>query len=286
MRTQLSGTPSIPESPNVLGGTRFNTASTGAAGATIAGGGRQAFPNRVETNFAAVGGGLGNTAGGSSSTVPGGFANDALGDGSFAAGQRAKANHDGAFVWADDSSNADFESQRANQFRARANGGVRFDVNNGHWFDFRYDPQIIIASTVLTTSTGARLTSGGVWSNSSDANLKRDFEAVDPHDILSRVAELPITTWSYRSEHDSIRHIGPTAQDFQAAFGLGGSSAHIDTVDVDGVALAAIQALQELSSAQEREIARLEEVNQELADTCDALRARMDAIERLLTDNR
>ena len=40
---------------------------------------------------------------------------------SFAAGRRAKAIHDGAFVWAD-SEDADFESSRPDQFIIRASG--------------------------------------------------------------------------------------------------------------------------------------------------------------------
>ena len=71
----------------------------------------------------AIGGGNGNTASGAFSTVPGGWQNVADGDYSFAAGLRAQANHDGAFVWAD-SIDADFASTAANQFLVRAGGGV------------------------------------------------------------------------------------------------------------------------------------------------------------------
>ncbi len=45
-----------------------------------------------------------------------------------------------------------------------------------------------------------------------------------------------------------MRHLGPTAEDFYAAFGLG-SDAGIGTVDADGVALATIQALYQLMAA-------------------------------------
>jgi hypothetical protein len=48
-------------------------------------------------------------ASGLSSTIPGGRDNLAAGDYSFAAGHRAKANDNGAFVWAD-STDADFSS--------------------------------------------------------------------------------------------------------------------------------------------------------------------------------
>jgi hypothetical protein len=61
---------------------------------------------------------------------------------------------------------------------------------------------------------------------------------------------MPLSTWSYRGEESSVRHIGPTAQDFFAAFGFGGDEMAIATVDADGVALAAIQGLYELARQQ------------------------------------
>jgi hypothetical protein len=76
-----------------------------------------------------VGGGDNNIASGRHSTVPGGLLNTALGDYSFAAGRRAKANHDGAFVWGD-ATDADFASTAANQFLIRASGGVGIGTTN------------------------------------------------------------------------------------------------------------------------------------------------------------
>ena len=61
--------------------------------------------------------------------------------------------------------------------------------------------------------------------------------------LLGRLAELPVQTWYYKSQGDSVRHIGPTAQDFRAAFEVGEDDRHIATVDECGVALAAIQGL-------------------------------------------
>jgi len=80
---------------------------------------------------------------------------------------------------------------------------------------------------------------------------------VDGHAILERLASLPISTWNYKTQADSVRHLGPMAQDFRAAFGLGEDEKHISNVDSEGVALAAIQALyqekqQEVSELQDR----------------------------------
>lgn len=77
----------------------------------------------------------------------------------------------------------------------------------------------------------------------SDRNAKRDFESVEPDDVLAGLMSLPITTWRYRNETAGVSHLGPMAQDFKATFGLGEDDRYIATVDADGVALAAIQAL-------------------------------------------
>jgi hypothetical protein len=90
-----------------------------------AGGGEN---NLVDGTHGTVAGGFGNTASGGWATVPGGYSNTAQGESAFAAGQRAKADHDGAFVWAD-AIDADFGSTAVNQFVARATGGFKFSVD-------------------------------------------------------------------------------------------------------------------------------------------------------------
>lgn len=71
------------------------------------------------------------------------------------------------------------------------------------------------------------------------------------------MAQLPITTWNYKAEDETVRHMGSTAQDFYAAFGLGQDDRHISTVDAAGVSLAAIQALYARNQALEAENAEL-----------------------------
>jgi trimeric autotransporter adhesin len=119
---------------------------------------------------------------------------------------------------------------------------------------------------LINTSTGAYLTNGGAWTNSSDRNLKANFTAVKDNDILSAIAALPISTWNYKVQDASIRHIGPMAQDFYAAFHVGEDDTHIATVDADGVALAGIQALILQNQQQAAEIqslqARLSQLDQ------------------------
>ena len=60
----------------------------------------------------------------------------------------------------------------------------------------------------------------GSWSSLSDPDAKANVNAVDSQALLARFAALPIATWNYKTQPDSVRHMGPMAQDFCAAFGL------------------------------------------------------------------
>ncbi len=106
-----------------VGGGESNTAS--GAHATVGGG----LTGKASGEYATVGGGVSNFATGRGATVPGGSNNTAAGAYSFAAGRRARANHDGTFVWSDYGANIDFASTAANQFLVRAIGGVGFGTN-------------------------------------------------------------------------------------------------------------------------------------------------------------
>jgi hypothetical protein len=97
-----------------------------------------------------------------------------------------------------------------------------------------------------------------VWTNASSADVKENFTRVNAREVLKRVAAMPISTWNYKAEDDRIRHIGPTAENFHARFGLGESDKSIGTIDAEGVALAAIQGLHEIVKEKDAEIAALE----------------------------
>ena len=83
---------------------------------------------------------------------------------------------------------------------------------------------------------------GGSWAQISDRYQKTSFKDVSSKDILDKVLNLPIHWWKYRSD-SYAKHVGPFAQDFYKLFQLGHSDRHIDMVDADGVAFAAITAL-------------------------------------------
>jgi hypothetical protein len=109
-------------------------------------------------------------------------------------------------------------------------------------------------------STSPAYCNGTTWVNGSDRNSKEGFTAIDPGAVLEKVSALPITEWKYKVDADGFRHIGPVAQDFHAAFGLnGGDDTHISTVDEGGVALAAIQGLNEKLNEKDAEIKQLKQ---------------------------
>jgi hypothetical protein len=231
----------------VAGGYR-NTASGGLA---AVGGGHG---NTASGTSATIGGGTGNDAGGDYATVAGGQGNYASGDYSFAAGRQANAAADGCFTWGD-STDAAFNCSSPDRFMVRASGGVYLHTKSD-------------------LSTGAYLApNSGSWSSLSDRNAKENFQGVDPEHVLEQVAQMPVSTWNYIGETEGIRHLGPMAQDFYAAFGLGDSERYINTLDADGVALAAIQGLYAKNQALEAE-------NAALQTRVDDLETRLTALER------
>lgn len=255
-----------------VGGGDANTASNNYA--TVAGG----TDNVASAHSASIGGGLENTVSGLWATVPGGRGNAANGSRSFAAGHQAIADHDGTFVWGD-STFSEIYSGGEDQFIVRANGGL--------WLGRATDDltPTIGSGIFISTSTGAHLTDGGTWTNASDRAAKVNFRPVDGQEVLHRLVEVPIRSWSYKAEDASVRHLGPVAQDFYAAFGLGESDTHISTVDADGVALAAIQGLYDTVQTQEARIATLEDENEALNARVNNLEARVNVLEQSTQDD-
>jgi hypothetical protein len=120
---------------------------------------------------------------------------------------------------------------------------------------------------MMDISTSGVCVSGSI-SQCSDRNIKQDFEPVSPTEILDKVLQLPLSEWSYKTDANT-RHIGPMAQDFYSAFNVGQDEKFITTVDESGVALAAIQGLNQ----------KLEQKDAEVL----ALKQRLEKLEQLLT---
>ena len=214
----------------------------------------------VQGHHAFVGGGDDHSVHGNYATVPGGNWNSAGGDYSFAAGNQARANHDGSFVWAD-SSNQFFDSSGIDTFNVRSTGGARFVLA----IDTSGNP-------TWTCSVGASST----WACSSDRKLKENLVPADGASVLEALAGMPIYYWSGIS--DDTRHLGPMAQDFAASFAVGDSDTTIATIDLDGVALAAIQGLHAESQEQAARIEALEAENATLRAEQASQQAQLDEL--------
>ncbi|MFT3790629.1 MAG: tail fiber domain-containing protein [Rudaea sp.] len=157
------------------------------------------------------------------------------------------ANHTGSFIYGDNDHSGIQTNTEDNQFMVIASNGAKFVTK-------------VDGSGVPIT--WADLASGsGSWTAMSDRNAKTAVVPVDARAVLDKVAAMPLNTWQYKTQEAKNRHMGPMAQDFYAAFKLGESDKGIDTVDADGVALAAIQGLnaklEEKVAAKDAEIAAL-----------------------------
>jgi hypothetical protein len=207
--------------------------------------------------------------------------NTASGASSVALGYHAHTNaRQGSFVFADRSSVDTLRAGVNHSANWRVSGGFRIFTSSNLSTGVTIQSGTATSNwnqtnAVISTSTGAYLSTGGVWTNNSDVNRKHGFAHVDGEDVLLRLRGVPVTTWSYNDEGSAIRHLGPTAQDFYRAFGLGPAATSIPTVDADGVALAGIQALDARTQAQQARIDALERENAEL-------RARLARIEAAL----
>jgi hypothetical protein len=110
----------------------------------------------------------------------------------------------------------------------------------------------------------------------SDRNKKTDFAPVDGSRLLDRVSRLPITSWAFKDDR-KLRHIGPMAQDFHAAFGLDGDDdKHISLSDAAGVSLAAIQELNKRLQEKDARIAALEQQVKTMNGTFEARLAKLE----------
>jgi len=184
------------------------------------GGGRG---NTASGGNATVGGGWLNTASGGGATVPGGFYNTAQGYYSFAAGQRAKANHDGAFVWAD-GIGQDFISTASNQFLIRAGGGVGVGTNNPQ-------AQLDVAGQIRSSSGGFRFPDGSLQTTAAGAGSS--YWAVSGSNIYnsnSGNVGIGTTTPGYKLhiEGQAISGIGSSASGQYSTVGGGWTNSASD----------------------------------------------------------
>jgi hypothetical protein len=122
---------------------------------------------------------------------------------------------------------------------------------------------------------GGAYCDGTNWVNASDANVKENFQPINGSELLAQIDQLAISKWNYKGNTD-MEHIGPTAQDFQAAFGVGSDGKSISTIDPAGIALAATK---ELSARLNKKTERIDQLENEVQQ----LRA---LVEKLLSEKK
>lgn len=172
-----------------------------------------------------------------------GTGNETNGNNSLAGGQVAFADHDNCFVWSDypfGPSVYPVHTSADNQFIVRATGGVKFYTN-------------------AAMTTGVQLTTGSsAWTAITALNAINDVQEINGDDILNKIRQLPIKSYRIDGEKESIKHIGPMAEDFNRLFNSGGDDDHISAQDQSGVALAGVQALLDRIEQLEARIVELE----------------------------
>jgi hypothetical protein len=151
---------------------------------------------------------------------------------------------------------------------SRSNTRFSWFINGSH-SDTENDPGP--GGTRAMTLTSGGLVVNGTFVSSSDRNAKENFLPVQSREVLEKVVALPLSSWNYKAD-TATRHVGPMAQDFYAAFTVGMDDKHISMVDADGVALAAIQGLNQ----------KLEETRAENVE----LKQRLEALEKIIRNQK
>lgn len=224
-------------------------------------------PRASGSNATAIG--VNVVSGGTASTALGYFS-IASGSQSMAMGSYVKAKHPGSCFIGDYSKGTYDSSSTDHEMTMRFSGGYRLYSN------------ILLTTGVYMSGN----TSG--WSNVCDRNMKENFRRIDGEQILAKIRQMPITEWNYRGTDPSVKYIGPVAQDFHDAFRLGGEdSLGINSICIDGVNMAAIQALEkrtaELKNALDDLRAERERMAQVQAEL-DAMKTEFARMRQIIKD--
>jgi hypothetical protein len=106
---------------------------------------------------------------------------------------------------------------------------------------------------------------------SSDATKKERFRLVNGEEVLRKIRDLSLTSWNYIGhDPEKFRHYGPMAQEFFAAFGhdgIGtiGTPTAINSGDMLGIVMIAIQALEKRAVKVQEKEAEITELREKVA---------------------
>jgi hypothetical protein len=128
-------------------------------------------------------------------------------------------------------------------------GGPELEVGNGG--TLQVGPG---GAANLTLDASGNLTVAGTVNGVSDRNAKTAIVALNGAEVLTKLTALPVSQWAYKKE-PAVNHIGPMAQDFYGAFGLGADDTHLAPGDLAGVAVIGVKALHKMIEVREATIA-------------------------------
>lgn len=200
------------------------------------------------SGYASTAMGQNTIASGSSSTAMGYFAT-ASGDYSTAMGTKVSTNDQtGSFVIGD--SDPTFQGVAMpglpDLFVAR--------FNNGYY----------LLTSGYSSNMGVAINhNGNAWVSICDQKKKENFESLNGEEVLQKISKIKFTSWNYKQQDPKIyRHYGIMAQDFYNAFGKDrygniGNDTTVNPIDMIGIDMTAIQALEKRTSELQNQNAML-----------------------------
>jgi trimeric autotransporter adhesin len=191
------------------------------------------------------------------------------------------------------SGTATLNNNRTGSFNVAVGFGA--DVSAGNLIN----ATAIGSSAVVDASNKIRLGNAAVaviegsvaFTSNSDKTKKENFQPVDGEEVLTKIRGFALTSWNFIGhDPEKLRHYGPMAQDFFAAFGHDGvgqigSDTTINSGDIAGILMIAVQALEKRTvelRAKAAQIAALESQIEDLKAkhaSLEAVVARLEALE-------
>ena len=201
--------------------------------------------------------------------------------------------HDGAVVIGDDTfdnssmhvARASCDNQLTMRFTGNADGWngpcAVVDCSSAGWnaayrFWTSY-PDCTAGSYMMGGQSG--------WSAVSSVTRKENFRVIDGEELLAKIRGLFVAEWNYKGTDPNVKYVGPMAEEFWAAFHLNGDDDQgINSVSIDGVNMAGVQALERRTGLMREQIASQKAQIEAQSAEIGALKARLAQLERLLEE--
>lgn len=154
--------------------------------------------------------------------------------------------------------------------------------------EFRFVRDNVAEAPRLKIDVSGNLLIPGQVITVSDRGQKENIESVDTLAVLEKVCGMPISTWNYKKDDKKVPHMGPMAQDFNAAFDLGDQTKMIGEMDKSGVTLAAVQGLNQkleaTANALNQKVASQQDLIESKSATIADLSEKVDSQTALIED--